>query len=212
MPSPTPQFHLTQPANHTGLFAFPTSSLSDPAKYTSPSPFTLPFTSQPTHSNPMIFPAYSNNQYPNPNPTSRSDPDHNISPFNSHFSHSYLPNNSAPNSSSATATQSSLTPIPTLVEAYRHPNHTSPTPKPPPFSSFTRPNSFNRGPTLASRPEYPRLSQSEIQTRIARGLCFRCGGKFGPNHQCPFKQLRLLLCDDDNPEVTEFSYEDRQPK
>lgn len=37
----------------------------------------------------------------------------------------------------------------------------------------------------------------------AKGLCFRCGDKLHPLHQCPEKQLRLLVLDESetiNPE------------
>lgn len=36
----------------------------------------------------------------------------------------------------------------------------------------------------------------ELMERRAKGLCFRCGDKFHPLHQCSEKQLRLLMLDD----------------
>jgi len=41
------------------------------------------------------------------------------------------------------------------------------------------------------------LSYQELMERKAKGLCFRCGEKFHPMHQCSEKQLRMLILGED---------------
>lgn len=41
------------------------------------------------------------------------------------------------------------------------------------------------------------LPYSELMDRKAKGLCFRCGERFHPLHQCAEKHLRLLILGDD---------------
>ncbi|KAK2455764.1 hypothetical protein QL285_003186 [Trifolium repens] len=41
------------------------------------------------------------------------------------------------------------------------------------------------------------LPYSELMDRKARGLCFRCGERYNPLHQCAEKQLRLVILNDD---------------
>lgn len=41
------------------------------------------------------------------------------------------------------------------------------------------------------------LLYSELMERRAQGLCFRCGEKYHPLHQCAEKQLRLVILGDD---------------
>ncbi|XP_050915888.1 uncharacterized protein LOC127130982 [Lathyrus oleraceus] len=41
------------------------------------------------------------------------------------------------------------------------------------------------------------LPYSELMERRAQGLCFRCGEKYHPLHQCAEKQLRLVILGDD---------------
>ena len=38
-----------------------------------------------------------------------------------------------------------------------------------------------------------RLSQAELQDRSRKGLCFKCGDKWGPEHRCKFQHYQLLL-------------------
>ncbi|MCI47334.1 RNA-directed DNA polymerase (Reverse transcriptase), partial [Trifolium medium] len=33
--------------------------------------------------------------------------------------------------------------------------------------------------------------------RKQKGLCFKCGGAFHPMHQCPDKQLKVLVMEDE---------------
>ncbi|MCH90639.1 RNA-directed DNA polymerase (Reverse transcriptase), partial [Trifolium medium] len=44
---------------------------------------------------------------------------------------------------------------------------------------------------------YTQLSYNELMERKQKGLCFKCGGAFHPMHQCPDKQLRVLIVDDE---------------
>jgi hypothetical protein len=41
------------------------------------------------------------------------------------------------------------------------------------------------------------LPYSELMDRKARGLCFRCGERYNPLHQCAEKQFRLVILSDD---------------
>ncbi|XP_044482008.1 uncharacterized protein LOC123208541 [Mangifera indica] len=208
-----PKFHPTQPANHTGPFAFPPTSPLDYSKHSNPSykwvDTPQPLSTQPKQSDQTHFQAHPGN----PNSLSRPDPAHNFSSSSARISHSHLPNNSALISTPPTEIASPATSTPSPSDAHRHlPHNFTSTPNQPPFPSSARFNSFNRRPNISSRPEYPRLFQSEIQTHIAQGLCFKCGGKFRPNHQCPFKQLRLMLYKDDEQDVTEFPEDNNQPE
>jgi hypothetical protein len=44
---------------------------------------------------------------------------------------------------------------------------------------------------------FTHLSYNELMDRKQKGLCFKCGGPFHPMHQCPDKQLRLLVIEDE---------------
>ncbi|MCH87798.1 hypothetical protein A2U01_0008677, partial [Trifolium medium] len=45
-----------------------------------------------------------------------------------------------------------------------------------------------------------RLSPSELEDRHKRGLCFKCGEKWGRDHTCKFKHMSLRLCEGDSSE------------
>ncbi|MCH90134.1 hypothetical protein A2U01_0011042, partial [Trifolium medium] len=45
-----------------------------------------------------------------------------------------------------------------------------------------------------------RLSPSELEDRHKRGLCFKCGEKWGRDHICKFKHMSLRLCEGDSSE------------
>ncbi|MCH80537.1 Ty3/gypsy retrotransposon protein [Trifolium medium] len=47
---------------------------------------------------------------------------------------------------------------------------------------------------------FTHLSYQELLERKQKGLCFKCGGPFHPSHQCPDKQLRILLVDESDTE------------
>lgn len=38
-----------------------------------------------------------------------------------------------------------------------------------------------------------KLSQAKLQERSKKGLCFKCGEKWGPEHSCKMKYYQLLL-------------------
>lgn len=48
-----------------------------------------------------------------------------------------------------------------------------------------------------------RLSQAELEERSKRGLCFKCGEKWGRDHVCKFKHLQLVLCEGPEEEESE---------
>ncbi|MCH79689.1 Ty3/gypsy retrotransposon protein [Trifolium medium] len=50
---------------------------------------------------------------------------------------------------------------------------------------------------------FTHLSYNELMERKQKGLCFKCGGPFHPMHQCPDKQLRVLVVDDEGSEEDE---------
>ena len=44
---------------------------------------------------------------------------------------------------------------------------------------------------------FKHLTRAELDERRSKGLCFKCGPIFSPQHQCPEGQLRALLLSDD---------------
>jgi hypothetical protein len=50
---------------------------------------------------------------------------------------------------------------------------------------------------------FTRLSYQELMDRKEKGLCFKCKGPFHPMHQCPEKQLKVLVYDGDYEEEGE---------
>ncbi|GAU42077.1 hypothetical protein TSUD_326550 [Trifolium subterraneum] len=50
---------------------------------------------------------------------------------------------------------------------------------------------------------FTQLSYNEIMERKKKGLCFKCGGSYHPMHQCPDKQLKILVVDDEGDGETE---------
>ena len=43
---------------------------------------------------------------------------------------------------------------------------------------------------------FKRLTETKIQDKRAKGLCFRCNERFSPGHQCKDKSLQVLtVCD-----------------
>ncbi|XP_061347982.1 uncharacterized protein LOC133293431 [Gastrolobium bilobum] len=43
-----------------------------------------------------------------------------------------------------------------------------------------------------------RLSPAEVRDRQAKGLCFTCNERWNPTHRCPFKQLQVMIVEDEN--------------
>lgn len=41
------------------------------------------------------------------------------------------------------------------------------------------------------------LSYAELMNRKVKGLCFRCGERYHPLHQCTEQQLRMVILGDD---------------
>ena len=48
-----------------------------------------------------------------------------------------------------------------------------------------------------------RLSQEEVQDRIKKGLCFKCGEKWSKEHKCKASQVFIITKDDEEVEVVE---------
>ena len=47
---------------------------------------------------------------------------------------------------------------------------------------------------------FRKITPAELQYRREHHLCFRCGEKFGPGHQCKQKEIHLLVAIDDSPD------------
>ncbi|CAH9142223.1 unnamed protein product [Cuscuta epithymum] len=48
-----------------------------------------------------------------------------------------------------------------------------------------------------TRSQFTRLPPKEFAELRAKGLCFRCKKPFTPTHDCPFKQLRVMIAEED---------------
>jgi len=57
--------------------------------------------------------------------------------------------------------------------------------------------SRNRGSRTLPYPEYVRREE---------GKCFHCGGAYGPGHRCPEKNLRVIICAEDEGGPTEVDH------
>ncbi|WVZ23326.1 hypothetical protein V8G54_001870 [Vigna mungo] len=55
-----------------------------------------------------------------------------------------------------------------------------------------------------------RLSQAELQERSKKGLCFKCGEKWGPEHACKLKHYQLDDGDEEEEEKTELEHKTLQ--
>ena len=42
------------------------------------------------------------------------------------------------------------------------------------------------------------LIGTELQSKIAKGLCFRCDAKFSLGHRCKYRELQVLVVQEDN--------------
>ncbi|CAJ2654195.1 unnamed protein product [Trifolium pratense] len=47
------------------------------------------------------------------------------------------------------------------------------------------------------------MSSQEIADRRQKGLCFKCGGPYHPRHQCPDKNLRVMVLENDSEDENE---------
>nr|GEW48813.1 reverse transcriptase domain-containing protein [Tanacetum cinerariifolium] len=50
--------------------------------------------------------------------------------------------------------------------------------------------------TTSKGENFRRLTDSELQAKRAKGLCYRCDKKFAPGHRCPSQTLQVLLVDE----------------
>nr|GEX28059.1 ankyrin repeat-containing protein [Tanacetum cinerariifolium] len=50
--------------------------------------------------------------------------------------------------------------------------------------------------TTSKGDNFRRMTESEIQDRKAKGLCFRCEEKYTPGHQCASRTLQVMLVDE----------------
>ncbi|GJR89881.1 putative CCCH-type zinc finger family protein [Tanacetum coccineum] len=62
----------------------------------------------------------------------------------------------------------------------------------------------------AGRTLFKRMTESEMADKKAKGLCFRCDGKFGPGHRCPEKSLHVLLLHEDDDKEADDYHEDEE--
>lgn len=54
---------------------------------------------------------------------------------------------------------------------------------------------------VSSTSSYRRLTDEEVLRKRELGLCFRCDEKFGPNHRCKRKELKVLILSKDTGDV-----------
>ncbi|GJY48460.1 hypothetical protein Tco_0438416 [Tanacetum coccineum] len=52
------------------------------------------------------------------------------------------------------------------------------------------------GQTTSKGDNFRRMTESEIQDRRAKGLCFRCEEKYTPGHRCASRTLQVMLVDE----------------
>ncbi|GJT15975.1 hypothetical protein Tco_0874681 [Tanacetum coccineum] len=50
--------------------------------------------------------------------------------------------------------------------------------------------------TTTKGDNFQRMTESEIQDRKAKGLCFRCEEKYTPCHRCASRTLQVMLVDE----------------
>ncbi|KAL4561976.1 hypothetical protein LXL04_034162 [Taraxacum kok-saghyz] len=53
------------------------------------------------------------------------------------------------------------------------------------------------------------MTDAKFADKRAKGLCFRCDGKFGQGHDCPDKTLQVLLVREDEEEIEEEDEEEQ---
>ncbi|GKF61391.1 hypothetical protein Tco_0181445 [Tanacetum coccineum] len=56
------------------------------------------------------------------------------------------------------------------------------------------------GQTTIKGGHFRRMTESELEERRARGLCFRCEEKFKPCHRCAPHTLQVMIVDDSDAE------------
>lgn len=71
----------------------------------------------------------------------------------------------------------------------------------------TKPNQVNTNPSQLMKKEsglnstFKRLTEAEFLDKRAKGLCFKCDGKFGPGHRCPNKSLQVMMVHEEGDDV-----------
>lgn len=55
--------------------------------------------------------------------------------------------------------------------------------------------------TASKGENFKRLTDSELQAKRAKGLCYRCDKKFAPGHRCPSQTLQVMLVDESEEEA-----------
>ncbi|KAG9454443.1 hypothetical protein H6P81_007347 [Aristolochia fimbriata] len=63
----------------------------------------------------------------------------------------------------------------------------------PPTTPAENPNPIRR-----NSGNFRRLSDTELQSKLERGLCFRCDERYSPGHRCRSEQLQFLLVNEDD--------------
>lgn len=58
-----------------------------------------------------------------------------------------------------------------------------------------------QSPTRQSTPDVKRLTESELQEKRAKGLCYRCDGKWTVGHRCKKKELSVMLIAEEDGEI-----------
>jgi hypothetical protein len=59
-----------------------------------------------------------------------------------------------------------------------------------------QPENLNPKPVTNSN-NYSRLTESEIRQKKKNGLCFKCDGRYRPNHRCPSRELAAVIIQDE---------------
>lgn len=65
--------------------------------------------------------------------------------------------------------------------------------------------------TTTGKAPFKRLTETEIADKRAKGLCYRCDGKYGPGHRCPEKFLQVLLVSEEENEDETSDQEEEEP-
>lgn len=63
-------------------------------------------------------------------------------------------------------------------------------------------------PVKKSMGEMRRLSEKELQDKRAKGLCFRCDGKWSVGHKCQRRELSVLLTHEETGEEEDCETEE----
>ncbi|GKD33084.1 hypothetical protein Tco_1248593 [Tanacetum coccineum] len=55
-----------------------------------------------------------------------------------------------------------------------------------------------------TKEHFRRMTESELEERRAKGLCFRCEEKFKPGHRCAPHTLQVMIVDDSDEENEQY--------